>query len=253
MIKPDEPQPGGTKNMGIDFDYEFHVHRRDVRRFLTAAAKLCDPQESRWTTVLLPDGTSMRLPGTHRFISGTTVELAGLNLDLSLCFPQDEPLRVHRAEETDQTESAQVVIGYIYLSVSDTFAVLPEHWRFTFMTATSAQSRLFLSSPSVRETFATLALTTGATLCLLDNDLGGPKIVVTAQDHRVSTRVPGPCLLWNASGHDVEAFEELTSRLAGQPADQPKWIIGPEHPDHAAAVDSLADYARVAPHLWSGP
>ncbi|MGW6928598.1 hypothetical protein ACWGE0_00955 [Lentzea sp. NPDC054927] len=249
--------------MGIDFNYEFYVHRRDARRFLTAVAELCDPQESRWTSVVLPDGTSVRLPGTHGFTSGKTVELAladpsEKNFDLSLCFPVDEPLRAYRDEETgaDRTwpdAGSRVMVGYIYLSMSDTFAILPDHWRFGFIPAVNSQSKLFLMSPSIRETFATLALSTGASLCLLDSELGGPQIIVTALGHRVSTRVPGPCLLWNPRGHTSEAFEELSSWLAGRPLDRPKWIIGPEHPQFPAVVDSLAGYSRVAPHLWVGP
>lgn len=252
--------------MGIDFDYEFYVHQRDVRRFLTAVGELCDPQKSRWTNVVLPDGTSVRLPGTYGFTADRTVELteadqAGRTFDLSLCFPVDEPLRAYRDDETDPAGadrtwpdgSSRVMMGYIYLSVSETFAILPDHWRFGFMPAVTSQSRLFLMSPSIRETFATLALSTGAALCLLDSDLGGPKIIVTALGHRVSTRVPGPCLLWSPRGHSAEAFEELASWLAGQPLDPPRRIIGPEHPEFPAVIDSIADYSRVAAHLWTGP
>lgn len=237
--------------MGVDFDYEFHVHQRDARRFLTAVVELCDPSEPRWTNVLLPDGTSVELPGTHHVAGGATVELpdpSGPDFDLSLCFPLDDPLRAYQ-DETG-SDGSRVVLGYIYLSVSDAFAVLPEHWRFCFMPATSSQSRLFLASPSIRETFAALALSTGTSLCLLDSELGGPKIIVTALGHRVSTQVPGPCLLWNPRGHGVEAFEELSSRLAGQPY-RPERIVGPEHLGHTAVIDSLADYSQLPRHLWN--
>lgn len=243
--------------MGIDFSYDFYVHRRDVHRFLTAAAELCDPQESRWTNVVLPDGTSVRMPGTHGFTSGTTVPLVkpGADFDLSLCFPVDEPLKAYRDEQELQERtwpdgSSRVAVGYIYLSAGDSFAILPDHWRFWFMPATSAQSKLFLMSPSIRETFATLALSTGASLCLLDSGLGGPEIIVTALGQRGSTRVPGPCLLWSPGGHTVEAFEELSSVLTGQPLEPAQRIIGPEHPEHPAAIAGLADYAQVAPHVW---
>ena len=244
--------------MGIDFSYEFYVHRRDVRRFLTAVAELCDPQTSRWTNVVLPDGTEVRLPGTHGFTSGKTVELAGSDqlggtFDLSLCFPADEPLRAYRDEMSDPDDSSRIMVGYIYLSAGETYAILPDHWRFSFTPAVNAQSRLFLMSPSIRDTFATLALSTGASLSLIDSELGGPEIIVTALGHRVSTQVPGPCLLWRPRGHPREAFEELSSRLAGPPLDPPTWIIGPEHPEFPAEVDSIADYAQVPSHLWVGP
>lgn len=230
-----ENRPYGREGdyMGIDFSYDFYVPRHDVHRFLTAVAELCDPPEPRWTNVVLPGGT----------------------FDLSLCFPVDEPLRSYlddlpEAEQTWPDGSSRAVVGYVYLSVSETFAVLPDHWRFGFMPATKQQSKLFLMSPSIRETFATLALSTGASLCLLDNESGGPEIIVTALGQRVSTRVPGPCLLWRPRGHTAEAFEELSSRLAGQPVDPPRRIIGPEHPEYPAEIDSIADYAQVAPHLW---
>jgi hypothetical protein len=112
---------------------------------------------------------------------------------------------------------------------------------------------LFLRSPSIRETFATLALSIGASLCLIDSGLGGPEIIVSALGHRVSTRVPGPCLLWAPRGSSSEAFQELTSMLAGQLADPPRHIIGPQHPGFAAIIDSIADYSKVASSLWTGP
>jgi hypothetical protein len=98
-----------------------------------------------------------------------------------------------------------------------------------------------------------LALSTGASLCLIDSEWGTPKIIVSALGHRVSTRIPGPCLLWAPRGPSTEAFRELTSMLAGSLADPPRHIIGPEHPEFAAIIDSLADYSTVASSLWIGP
>ncbi|MEV6235898.1 hypothetical protein [Lentzea sp. NPDC051838] len=190
----------------------------------------------------------MTLPCTHGFTSGKTVQLpdrSGSTFDLALRFPADETLREER------TDGDRVVIGYIYLDISDTHPVLPDHWRFGFTPATSTQSKLFLRSPSIRETFAQLALSTGASLCLLGNGLGAPEIIVTALGQRVSTSVPGPCLLWRPRGHNAEAFEELSARLAGRTPATPRWIIGPEHPEFADDIDSLADYARVLSPLWA--
>lgn len=94
--------------MGIDFTYDFYVHRQYAGRFLTAVAELCDPQKSRWTNVLLPDGTSVRLPGTRGFVSDKTVALADEgDFDLSLCFPVDEPLRAYQ----DETDPARACCG----------------------------------------------------------------------------------------------------------------------------------------------
>ncbi|MFI1996905.1 hypothetical protein [Actinoplanes sp. NPDC020271] len=254
--------------MGIDFDYEIYVHRRDVGRFLTAVSELCDRPTSRSTTMLLPDGTAVSLPCTYGFADKQVVELtvaladrSGRDFDLCLCFPVDEPLRAYRDVESDAAAvgrvwpdgSSRVALGYIYLRISGEWSILPDHWRFRFMPAISSQGKLFLSSPSIRETFATLALSTGASLCLLASGLGGPEIIVSALGHRVSTRVPGPCLLWAPRGSSTEAFQELTSMLAGQPADPPRYIIGPEHPEFAAVIDSFAEYSTVASSRWTGP
>lgn len=222
--------------MGIEFNYDFYVHQRDVHRFLTAVAELCDPQKPRPMSVVPPEGGSF---------------------DLSLCFPVDEPLRAYRDDQTDLDRtwpdgSSRIMVGYIYLHVRDTVAVLPDHWMFSFTPAVTDQSKLFLMSPSIRETFATLALSTGASLCLIENESGGAEIIVTALGQRVSTWVPGPCLLWRPRGHPAEAFEELSSRLAGQPPAPPRWIIGPEHPEFPAEIAGIADYARVASHHWAG-
>lgn len=124
-----------------------------------------------------------------------------------------------------------------------TSVALPEHWLFSFTPATSAQSRVFLSSPSVRATFTALARSVASPLCLLDVE-ESHKIVVTARDRRVSTRVPGPCVLWDRRAPADQAYGELLARLAGQPA-APRWILGPEHPDYRAFVDTLARNSRV--------
>jgi hypothetical protein len=128
--------------MGIDFDYVFYVHRRDAGRFLTAVAELCDRRTSRSTTVLLPDGTAMIVPGTYGFADKQVVELAvavadksGRDLDLSLCFPVDEPLRVYRDVESDAAAvgrvwsdgTSRVALGYIYLAISGEWSILPDH------------------------------------------------------------------------------------------------------------------------------
>ncbi len=41
--------------------------------------------------------------------------------------------------------------------------------------------------------------------------------------------------------------------LDGRPADPPRHIIGPGHPEFAAVIDSFADYSKVASSLWTGP
>ncbi|XVV09489.1 hypothetical protein ACQP2X_32160 [Actinoplanes sp. CA-131856] len=241
--------------MGIDFSYEFFVRRRDAGAFLTEVAKLGDPGAESSTTIVLPDGGSVTMPGTYGFIGDRAVELevaaadrTGRSFDLTLSFPADGPLRDYDEEET----GPRVEVGYIYLGVSDEHTVLPDHLRFWFTPATTGQSRLFLMSPSVRETFTRLALSTGATLCLLDTEMSS-HIIVTALGRRLSTRVPGPLLLWRRQGGNEEVFRELSAMLAGRTEGTPKWIAGPGHPEFPAFVASLTDYAKVPSDRWLGP
>ncbi|GAA1809715.1 hypothetical protein GCM10009682_34210 [Luedemannella flava] len=155
--------------MGIDYSFDVYVHRRDAGRLLAAVAALCDTSHGeRRTTVALPDGTTVDLPATYGFKAGRTVELAEVvagrdrsSFDMVLCFPQDDVLRRYRDDSTDVDVTS----------------------------ATSGQSRVFLASPAVRQTFATVALSVGAPLCLLDVEERFD-IVVTVSDQPVSIEIP---------------------------------------------------------------
>jgi hypothetical protein len=254
--------------MGIDYSYDVYVHRRDSRRFLTAVAALCHPDSTETTTVIVPDGDPVTLPGGHAFTSGTTVDLAeivatlGGTFNLVFSFPADEPLRAYRDGRrpfghplvgwTRPADSGPVKMGLIYLGVYDGSDMVPEHWNFSFTPAVTEQSRLFLKSPSIRETFTTLALSTGAALCLFDGEIGD-RIIVTAGDRRVSTRVPGPCVLWRGGSAGPGGVAELTAWLSGTSPDEPEWVITAGHPDFRTVVDELVETSRVPEHLWLAP
>lgn len=231
--------------MGIDYSFDVYVHRRAAGRLLTEVAALCDRRvEQARTTVVPPEGPPVVLPGTVGFESGRTVELAATeypSFDLSLCFPPDEPLRAYRDGDLDTYGTTRIMVGYVYLTVFDAARLLPGHLQFSFTPASGVQSRLFLSSPSIRETFASLA----SSLCLFDVEQDY-HIVVTAGHHRVSTQVPGPCLLWHRGGPDDRAYRELLARLEGRPASTPGLIIGPEHPAYATFAADLARHSQVS-------
>ncbi|MFR9780723.1 hypothetical protein ACL02O_32345 [Micromonospora sp. MS34] len=246
--------------MGIDYSFEVYVHHRDAAGLLTAVAALCE-RRAQVTTVVLPGGTSVPLPGSYGFETGRTMTLADVvagrhrsTFDLSLCFPQDDPLRGYRDDDVNRRNvdparawpdgSTRISVGYIYLSVFDGSSLLPEHWMLSFTPATSAQSRLFLSSPSIRETFTSLALSVAAPLCLFDVE-ESHKIVVTAQARRVTTQIPGPSVLWDRRAPEDEAYRELLARLAGQPL-APRWIAGPEHEIYQTFIDSLIRNSQVS-------
>jgi hypothetical protein len=244
--------------MGIDFSYDFLVRPENAARFLAGVAGICDPDVTSTTTVILADGESVRLPGSYGFADDQTVELAthrdgGRAFDLALMFPEDGPLAEYRAgEDFLAGGSGPVTMAYVYLGVYDGAWLLPGHLIFNFTPAVSSQSRLFLRSPSIRETFATLALSTGTPLCLFDGEVGD-RIIVTAWEHRVSTRVPGPCLLWHGGAPGEEAAGELKALLTGHPADPPMWIIGPGRPEFATFVDNLTALSAVDAELWLAP
>jgi hypothetical protein len=246
--------------MGIDYSFQVYVHQRDAGRLLTAVAAMCDRSSDEWTTAALPDGTSVVLPGTYGFKAGRVVELADVvagrdrsDFGLSLCFPQDGPLGEYQNNKAHPVDVARawpdgttrVMVGLVYLMVFDGSSLLPEHWIFDFTPATTDQSRLFLSSASIRQTFATLTMSVAGPLCLLDVEERFD-IVVTAQDWQVSTQVPGPCLLWSKAAPRDEAFRELLARLTGQPPmTTPRWIVGPGHTDYEAFLDSLTRNSQV--------
>jgi hypothetical protein len=202
--------------MGLDYSFQVYAHQRAARRLLTGVAALCD--DARETTVVLPDETSMALPGAHR-----TVRVGPGYGSFAL---------------SPRFGTEGLLVAYTYLLVSDGSDLLPGHWIFDFTPATSAQSRLFLSSPSIREAFAELALSVAAPLCLLDVE-DSHSIVVTAGDRRFSTRVPGPGVLWDKRAPADQVYREL---LTGG---EPEWILGPDHPDYPGFVAALARNSGV--------
>jgi hypothetical protein len=252
--------------MGIDYSYDIYVPEQDSGRFLAAVAELCHPDATASTTVVVPGGGDpVTLPGSHGFTSGKTVDLAdvaatgGGTFDLSFAFPADEPLRADRDDRrpfghplvgwTRPPDDGPIRMGYIYLSVHDGSDMVPGHWNFSFTPAASVQSRLFLRSPSIRETFAALAVSTGAALCLFDGEIGD-RIIVTVGERRVSAEVPGPCLVWRGGSAGPGGVAELAAWLSGEPVEQPEWVLTPDRPDFRVFVDELAATSRVPAHQW---
>ncbi|MEV4639496.1 hypothetical protein AB0J80_19295 [Actinoplanes sp. NPDC049548] len=235
--------------MGVDYSYQVYVPHRAVGRFLRNVAAL-SRNDGTGTTVLLPDGTEVLLPGTYGFEAGRTVEwadvIAASSFDLSPCFPADAPLREFDAMYGGTAHpwpdgTVRYSVAYTYLMVFDGSELLPEHSIFDFTPATTGQSQLFLRSPSIRRTFADLAMSVGAPLCLLDVEEDF-HVVVTARDRALSIRVPGPCVLWDRGARAAEAYRELSA----EPTPEGRWIIGPDHPGYAAFAASVARHSGVA-------
>ncbi|MET7398063.1 hypothetical protein ABZS66_31685 [Dactylosporangium sp. NPDC005572] len=240
--------------MGIDYSYRVYVHRRDAGRLLREVAAWCVPGRDEHTDVVLPDGATVRLPGTYRFEAGRTVVLAdavagrpAATFDLAPCFEPssapsfapDDPLLGYADDRTTHTfpdGTTRVAVALTYLFVFDAGSLLPGHWLFDFTPATSEQSRLFLASPSIRRAFAGLA---DAPLCLLDVE-ERYRIVVTAHGREISTRVPGPCVLWDVMAPPAEAYRDLRD-----PTGRSRWIVGPGDPAYAEFAADLAHHSEV--------
>jgi hypothetical protein len=239
--------------MGLDYSYDIYVHRRDAGRLLAAVAQLCDWRYAGRMTIELPDGVSVEMPCGDKD-NGQTVRFADMGADTSRIlgllplFVEDGPLSELREQMGEGVLSVgpdgtrRVLVATTYLKVFDESRVIPDHISFSFSTPGTSRSRLFLSSPSIRETFATLTISVGAPLCLFDVE-ERHEIVVAAHGRRLSTQVPGPCLLWDTWVPRQEVNSSLMAWLAGEPTHP--GIFGPEHSDYPGFVASLAQHSTV--------
>jgi hypothetical protein len=172
--------------VGIDFSYDVFVRPERVRDLLEAVAEISRP-ETGTTTLELPDGSRFVGPWGSPFESGATIRLtdasswASGTLGMSLNFREDVRLLEH-AERNGLRDhilaawpdgTTRVRIGYVYVYVRTCQdELLPGHLCFSFMPATSEQSRLFLRSGSIRAAFVELCARADAPLCLFDFEYG---------------------------------------------------------------------------------
>lgn len=75
-------------------------------------------------------------------------------------------------DDTDLDELGRVSVGYIYLTVYFSPAWHPNFASLQFTAATSAMSRMFEQSTSVRKMFTDLTADSGGVCCLLDTETG---------------------------------------------------------------------------------
>ncbi|MEU3102829.1 hypothetical protein [Streptomyces griseoflavus] len=167
--------------MGLIHSYDIQLPPRNVAGALTRVAELAPPaRDVPPLEVTLPGGDRVVVPFTSGFKSEPVDRSRGgtFELDTSLMFGIDDVVRAYlEAHGGDVEENGRVQIGYVYATVRFESPLHPGYTSIDFWAATSAMSRLFAASASVRDLFTDLASASGAVCCLFDTGDGGPEEV----------------------------------------------------------------------------
>ncbi|MFD5729065.1 hypothetical protein ACFWMT_23600 [Streptomyces sp. NPDC058368] len=164
--------------MGLTYGYDIYLRPQNVAGALAALTELAPPDpDGTPLHVTLPGGDRLTLPFTSDFGSAP-VDCSGggtLDLDTTLLFGLDDAVRAY-ADRPGYAPAAdgRLEVGYIYATVRFTSAHHPGYASMEFWAATSAMSRLFERSATVRETFTGLAAAAGGVCCLFDLGDGSP-------------------------------------------------------------------------------
>lgn len=151
--------------MGLTYGYDIYLRPQNVAGALAALTELAPPDpDGTPLHVTLPGGDRLTLPFTSDFGSAP-VDCSGggtLDLDTTLLFGLDDAVRAY-ADRPGYAPAAdgRLEVGYIYATVRFTSAHHPGYASMEFWAATSAMSRLFERSATVRETFTGLAAAAG--------------------------------------------------------------------------------------------
>ncbi|MEU1286940.1 hypothetical protein [Kitasatospora sp. NPDC005856] len=160
--------------MGLDYSYEIFMPPRNVGRALTRLAELAPRgRDTPPLPVTLPGGEQVIVPFTSGFTSEPVDCSAGgtLELDTSIVIGVDDAVReFFLSDFTRVDERGRVPVGYVYLTVRFSPAWHPDFASLQFTAATSAMSRMFARSASVRKVFTGLTAATGGVCCLLDTE-----------------------------------------------------------------------------------
>ncbi|MEU6587722.1 hypothetical protein ABZ923_00535 [Streptomyces sp. NPDC046881] len=182
--------------MGLTYGYDIYVRPRNIARALAELTELAPPtRDVPPLELTLPWGERLVLPFTSRFKS-EPVDCSGsstLELDTSLVFGVDDVVREYVVAHGHGTEKdGRVQIGYVYLTIRFESLLHPRYASMEFWAATSAMSRLFARSASVREVFTGLTATAGGVCCLFDTGDGGPEEVCWLNGETTREMVSGP-------------------------------------------------------------
>ncbi|MFC9885702.1 hypothetical protein ACFW3A_23220 [Streptomyces pilosus] len=164
--------------MGLIYSYDIQLPPRNVAGALIRVAELAPPtRDVPPLGVTLPGGERVVVPFTSGFRSEPVDCSAGgtFELDTSLMFRIDDAVRAYlEARGGGVEENGRVQIGYVYATVRLASPLHPGYASIEFWAATSAMSRLFAASASVRELFTDLTAAAGGVCCLFDTGDGGP-------------------------------------------------------------------------------
>lgn len=164
--------------MGLIYGYDIYLRPRNVARALANLAELAPPARAvPPLEVTLPGGDRLVLPFTSRFESEPVdCSTSGtLELDTSLMVDLDEALREYaRTNGPEPGSDGRIQIGYVYATIRFESLLHPGYSSVECWAATSAMSRLFARSASIRKAFTDLTAESGGVCCLFDTGDGAP-------------------------------------------------------------------------------
>ncbi len=167
--------------MGLIYSYDIQLPPGNIARALTRVAELAPPhRDVPPLEVTLPGGDRVVLPFRSGFKSEPVDCSTGGTFEFgtSLMFGIDDAVRAYlEARGGGVEENGRARIGYVYATVRFASLVHPGYASIEFWAATSAMSRLFAASASVRQLFTDLTAASGGVCCLFDTGDGGPEEV----------------------------------------------------------------------------
>lgn len=182
--------------MGLIYSYDLYLRPQNVAKALANLSELAPPARAvPPLDVTLPGGERLLLPFTSNFKSEPVdcSTSSGLELDMSLMFDLDEPLRAYARTGGPEPEAdGRLQVGYVYATIRFESSLHPDYASVDCWAATSGMSRLFAQSGSVRKVFTDLTADSGGVCCLFDTGDGAPEQVVWLNGESVQETVPGP-------------------------------------------------------------
>ncbi|MBL8685116.1 MAG: hypothetical protein JNK05_38420 [Myxococcales bacterium] len=168
--------------MGLRYEYNIFLPDDALPALLVALSPLLEskdeylesatPNAGPRRTHIVIDGAVFTLPCTAGFGRGRRVvvsqnDAGDQELELVAYFEADDVILEYQRSNGQPKD--YLGIGYVYATIHRT----PTISRMTFTAATSGMSVLFRSSPSIRQTFATLGERCRANLVVLDLEADG--------------------------------------------------------------------------------
>ncbi len=154
------PRSGTGGTMGLDYAFELIAERSSADRVIRAIAEHLDPTDSGRLLACVPSDVDCPLGDIER----TPLEQNMSDLCLGFLFPPDGQVEAYSPER--KLINGLVRIGCVW----STLIVEGNLVIFRATAATTGMSLLFEESPSVRNTWISIAQKAGALLLLLDDE-----------------------------------------------------------------------------------